>query len=175
MPCRVWSARTRQAHRARGSPAFKGVVNWGAVMRLSVSKCVVPPQPRRPGPGATVLCNYPIHRRRRRAIDAPPRGAGILRFLSARVTPGDGDGGGRYPRAADVLLRFRFVGREQARAAWNRTLRRRTATVRVASCEVVCRVVRADLGAQLIPRPDPLRPNPILESGYAPCWALFIS
>ena len=35
-----------------------------------------------------------------------------------------------------------------------------------------------DLGAQLsypIQRPDPLRPDPILESGAAPFWALFIS
>ena len=35
-----------------------------------------------------------------------------------------------------------------------------------------------DLGAQFsypIPRSDPLRPDPILESGDAPCWALFIS
>jgi len=35
-----------------------------------------------------------------------------------------------------------------------------------------------DLGAQFsypIPRPDSLRPDPILESGDAPCWALFIS
>jgi hypothetical protein len=35
-----------------------------------------------------------------------------------------------------------------------------------------------DLGAEFsypIPRPDPLRPDPILESGNAPCWALFIS
>ena len=32
-----------------------------------------------------------------------------------------------------------------------------------------------DLGAQFSyrkPRPDPLRPDPILESGDAPCWAL---
>ena len=137
--------RAHDRHTGRGgSPDLKGVSCWGAVMRLSVS------YRRNPGGAAdsyTVLCNYPIHRRRRRAIDAPPRGAGIL--ISIRTATGypwrRGRGRpvavpARRGRAADVLLRFRFVGREQARAAWNRTLRRRTATVRVASCEVVCRV-----------------------------------
>ena len=103
-------------------------------------KCVVPPQPRRRrivtlscvtirSTGVDVVPSTP-----------PPGVRGFYDFYPHGLPRATGTGRRPVPpRAADVLLRFRFVGREQARAAWNRTLRRRTATVRVASCEVVCR------------------------------------